>query len=404
MSTLALSDSMMSIATTEATAASVLLPPAMMISFEFKLSTGKAAELDKAGQEWRKAAEQIEQLCNDLRKSVSAIPRQDWSAEDRPRYEAKVQEFCAQLAVLQTLCMAIGIALTVLAYALLAYAVFAVAMGTFLAALAAAAAVAIATVVGAGAYAGMLTTAGTCLTITHVATGILAAAGQMGATVFAGGSALAAVVEAGRGNRQALADFLQAQATGSGAALANLGQNAANAGLAWLNRNPKVTKPLQEIDLDADRNYDRTWNIGGGAKIQTTGGGEHEFGVHTKYGDRGWQGVDGEYKYTSPTGVNVGGKAGWEEDKDGNNIFSGGINGGYEHEATGIGGSGGVEGSYNTGTGGWSGKGEVSGQWKGGDVYKEQHEYTNDGHGKGEWKHKTETAVGDSELPPWDLV
>ena len=48
MSVLNSADSMMSIATTEAQAAGLVLQPAIMIGFQFKLSTGKAANIDKA--------------------------------------------------------------------------------------------------------------------------------------------------------------------------------------------------------------------------------------------------------------------------------------------------------------------------------------------------------------------
>lgn len=79
-------------------------------------------------------------------------------------------------------------------------------MGTFLAGLAVAAAAALASVVGASAYSGMLATAATCLTITWVATGILAGAAQMAAAVFQCGAALTALLaERAPGTRSAAA-------------------------------------------------------------------------------------------------------------------------------------------------------------------------------------------------------
>ncbi|HEV7935729.1 MAG TPA: hypothetical protein VGP70_25870 [Actinomadura sp.] len=411
MSALSSADSMMSIAIDEAIVAGLLLPPATMIGFEFKLCEGKPENLDKAGQEWRKAAEQIMQVQQDLRRSVSSIPAQAWSAEDRPAYEKKVEEFCAQLEVVHAFCLAVGIALTVVAYALLVYAVYAVTMGGFLDALASAALVAITGVVTAEFYTVCLELAATCLTITHVATAILAGVGQLAAAVMAGGAMVGAIAEAMNGNDKALQDFMQAQATGSAAALANLAQNAGNAGLAWVNRTDGVNIEhgskgfaLKSIDIDADRNMERTWNFGGGVKGETAGGGEYEGGTHVKYGDRGWQGVEVEGKYKHSTGISGGGKAGGEENSKGQNIYYGGLNGGYEDPTTGVGASGGGEAKYNSGSGESEGKGEVGRQYKGGDVYKESQEIKNDGHGKYEYKHETNSWGGNSkdETPPWD--
>ncbi|MFC6880096.1 MULTISPECIES: hypothetical protein [Actinomadura] len=411
MSALSASDSMMSIATTEAMAAGLILPPAMMINFEFKLSTGKATDLEKAGQEWRKAADLVQQTATELQSSLAAISGSDWSSDDRKGYEAKVQEFASQLQVLYVFCTAVGIALTVLAYALFVYAVFAVAMGTFLGALAVAAAAALASVVGTPVFLECEALAATCLTVTHVATGILAAAGQLGAATMAGGAALAAVVETFKGNDKALTDFMRAQATGSAGALANLGQNAANAGLNWLNRSDGVKvpgghkgTPLSEIDLDADRNYDKTWNVGGGAKFNTGTGGEWEVGGHAKYGDRGWQGLEGEGKYTSPTGWSAGGKGGWEEDSKGNDSIYGGVNGGYEKGGAGA--TGEAEGKYGLDDGSWEGKEKHGATYQGGDVYNQTNTAANDGQGHTKWTSETESVGGnsktESEVPPWD--
>ncbi|MDL4772867.1 hypothetical protein [Actinomadura xylanilytica] len=411
MSALSASDGMMNIATTEAMAAGLVLAPAIMVNFEFKASTGKATDLEKAGIEWQNAAGLVQKTAEDLQQSVASIGGQDWTADDRKGYEAKVQEFCSQLQVLYVFCMAVGIALTVIAYALFAYAIFALAMGSFLGVLAIAAAAALASVVGAPAYPELLAIAATCLTVTHVATAILAGVGQLGAATMAGGSMVAAIAETVKGNDKALGDFMQAQATGAAGALANLGQNAANAGLNYVNRTGGVNiegggkgTPLKAVDLDADRNFDSTWNVGAGATVEGPGGGTAVVGAHAKYGDRGWMGVEGEGKYTTASGVTGGGKVGWEEDAKGNDSVYGGINGGYEKN--GYGATGGVDGRYGVDDGSWSVKENHGATYQTGNVYNSTNGVAVDGDGKTTWSDKTESVLGnsksESEAPPWD--
>jgi hypothetical protein len=337
MGTLAAADTMMSIAETEATAAG-LLPPSLMIKFQFSLSKGNPVNIDRAGQAWREAAEHIQQMVVELRQAVAKVPPDDWTADDRTAYEQKVQEFCSQLQVMYVYCLAVGIALTVYAYALFIYAVFAVGMGTFLAGLAVFAAAALASIVGAEAYAACLEIAATCLTITEGATAILAGAATGAGMVFQGGAITSAVVETFRGNDAALGDLKQAEVTGSAAALAGLGQNAINAGLAYAGGGGG--KPLQSVDLDADRDKDNTWIVGGGVSLKTKGDTDIELGGHAGYGDRGWMGGDGEATYADATV-----KGGETEDIDGKHTVSAGIE--YSHEnKTGHGGTIGLEGEH----------------------------------------------------------
>ncbi len=117
--------------------------------------------------------------------------------------------------------------------------------------------------------------------------------------------------QSSHGNDQAWAASRKAIVTGSAGAGANLLQSAANAGLAYLNRSngdvfpiPNSSSksgthgfPLQEIDLDADRKYDTTWNIGGGA-VQVPGGNGPELEVsgHRQWGPNGYAGSDFELK------------------------------------------------------------------------------------------------------------
>ena len=345
ISALGAADSMMTIAQKETGVSMYVLPPAMWINYQFKLAKGNPVNIDKAGQAWRATAQQLQQIGAELQRAVAAIPQDDWSADDRTAYEQKVKEFCAQLEVMCTFCGAVGIALTVYASALFVYAVFAVAMGTFIGALAAVAAASMVTVVGAPVYAECLAIAGTCVEVTLGATAILAGAATGVAAVFQGGVALSALVETFKGNDAALGDFVQAQATGSAAGLANLTQNAANAGLAYVNRaddlgaSPQGTSrgiPLKAVDLDADRDKDHTWNVGGTATVQTPGGNLVTAGGHVKYGDQGWQGFEGEGKVQHGQ-VTAGGKVGWERDSHGKDTAYVGENFGYETKGAGVG-------------------------------------------------------------------
>lgn len=414
MTFLAASDSMMTIATTEAMAAGLILTPAMWVNFEFKASTGKATDLEKAGNAWRQAADQIQQTAQLLQEKVSAISGNDWTADDRKAYESKVKEFVEQLDILHTFCQAVGIALITLAYALFAYATFAVGMGTFLGALAIEAAASLAIpIVGEIDFGICEGIAATCLTITTVATGILGAAGSLAAMAFAGGSLLAAVAEQGKGNDKALGDWVNAQKVGAAGAAAALVQNGANLGLNYLNRTGGVTfggggkgSPFKSIDIDADRDKDQTWNVGGTATVGV-GGGELNAGGHVKYGDHGLQGIEGEGKYTTKGGVTAGGKGGWEEDAQGNDRGYGSVNGGYTKN--GIGGTGEVGGKYGE-DGKWDFTEKHGATVKGGQAYTTTNTESNDGHGHTTHKTETETARGnnkndnDTEKPPWEYL
>ncbi|KAB2347824.1 hypothetical protein [Actinomadura rudentiformis] len=389
-------ESLMTAAVPMAAVAGLVLPPALIISFEFKLSSGKPANLDAAGKAWREAAERLQEASTEIKELATGVPQKAWSSKDRPAYEKKVQEWASQIDVLNTYCQAAGMTLTALAYALMAYAVFAMAMAVYLDGLAIAAAAALAGVVTSVGYPAILATATTAGSITHVATAILAAAGNIAGAVIGGGTLVSALVERSRGNEKALGDFFKAQATGAAGAAANLSQNAANAGLAWINRfDPSgyvptghKGSPLKEIDLDADRGIDNTWNVGAGAKVQTGPvGPEHEIGIRGKYGDDGFKGIEGEYnqKRNLPGAAGAaggqgtfGGKLGWEADDDGRggDFYAGG-KAGAEHAPTGSKGS--LEGQVND-DGDWKGKGEGT---------------TWGGQGKVQGGKKDET-------PPWD--
>lgn len=410
MSVLNTADSMMSIATTEAQAAGLVLQPAIMIGFEFKLSTGKAANIDKAGQQWRTAAEQVGQAITELQQAVAGVSPDDWTADDRTRYEQQVQQACAQLGTVQEFLEASGIALSVFGYALFAYAVFAVAMGTGLGVMAALAAAALAGVITAELYAEFEEAAGICLTVTSVATAILAGVAEVVAMVLQGGALLDAAVETHQGNDKAFGDLVQAEEVGSAAALANLAQNGINAGLAWAGRSDGVGVPggtknkskWGDVDLDADRDKNHTWNVGGGATYDdkwTAGG-------HVKWGDQGFQGGDVNVGYKNG-GANVSLTGGGYKDADGNWHVTGGESVGYEQETKGTNGTpsptatngwgakeeGNVD--WNTGNDQVDGNGSVSVTQHGADVWKGSDSVTHDDDGNVQQSPEVDTPYGD---------
>jgi hypothetical protein len=159
--------------------------------------------------------------------------------------------------------------------------------------------------------------------------------------VFQGGAISSAVAQHFKGNDAALGDLVQAEAAGSAAALANLTQNVTNGGLAYLDKS-RTGRPLTSIDLDADRDKDRTWLVGGGAQGQTRGGTEIAAAGHVRVGDRGLMGVD-----AAGTFQDWGGKAGWTEDRRGEDTFFGGAEYGRESRRTGHGGTIEIEGEHN---------------------------------------------------------
>ncbi|WP_026313412.1 hypothetical protein [Actinomadura flavalba] len=425
-------NTLMGTAQLETDLAQFILPPAVMIGFQFRTAKGNPLTLETASQKWGEAADKLGETAQEYRQSLAAVSAQDWTAEDRTAYAAKVEEFCTQLDIMRTFCEAVSVALLVFAWALFVFAVFAVGMGTFLAGLAVVAAAAAAGLITAGITATCMAIAGTCATITLVATGVLAGAAQLAAVVFQGGSMAAAVGQQMNGNDQALTDFRQAQATGSAAALANLGQNAVNAALSF-RRTPGVMPPgsktpVGAIDLDADRNANHTWNVGGGATFDA-GGTEHTVGGHVKYGDHGFAGGDLSYqgKHTA-SGVTAGGNVEYTDEdgigrgSDGSMKY--GANAGLQTPgshtpATPQGGAPqpsvslpnggvkfGVNGEHNFETGAGKVDGYESGQVMGGDVYKHTETVNYGGDKPPAYSSQTDTPTGtkkEDELPPpWD--
>ncbi|WP_026401350.1 hypothetical protein [Actinomadura rifamycini] len=330
-------EGMMQAAFFMASSAGVILPPGLMIAFDFKLTTGKPQNLAKAAEGWSDAAAKLETAATELRRLASGIPDHAWASDDRTAYDATVSEYCLQLDYLHNYCMAVCITLYALAWALFGYAVFAMGMAAYLDALA----VAAFTVV---AYPECLALAGTAATVTHVTTALLGAiAGTGSLAALAGGASFVADIQGQHGNEDAGAAFDRAFANGAKSGGANLLQNAANAPLAFLGRTPDSRFPLKEVDMDADRNKDGEWGLGVGAKFTATPGGdvENEVALRGKYKD-GLQGVEGEYKAKvplDPAGVNNvtgGGKFAMKKDEEGNWTPQGGsLNAGYENSQTG---------------------------------------------------------------------
>lgn len=405
-------DVLMGTAETQTTIASVPLPPVIPIAFMFKASKGAPANLETAAKAWETATKSVEQTKTMLQERLGAISQRDWDAADRRAYEAKVQEFVSQLDAMQAFCQAVGIALLVFAWALMTYAVFAIALGTYLSVLAGIALAALLSVVGAPVYASCVGLASTAIAIAGVATGILAAAGTIAAVVFQGGSMLAAFTSHRRGNDAALTDFTQAQMNGSATALTNLAQNAVNAPLAFLDARGGSTSV--EVDLDADRDADGIWTAGGGATVGTTGGTEFTGGGHVQWGDdEGFVGGDLSGGVTTQSGWSAEGEVGYT-DSDGvgqgdAGTLSYSASGGYETEGGNghsYGGTVGVEGEHDFESGDGSTSVSASGTYNGGDVggYTQNYQYTGDG--QSHWNGTVNTPVADipvgDETPPWD--
>ncbi|MGP4027555.1 WXG100 family type VII secretion target [Actinomadura sp. 3N407] len=337
-----------------------------MISFEFRLAKGKPQSLEKAAADWSKAAKELEQAANDLRSLAQGIPEQAWNMDDRKGYEAKVEGFCQSVEALNMYLQAVSIALNVLAYALLAYAIFAMGMAVYIDVLLVLAVAALASVVGAPSYGAIVAAAGTGLTITHIATAILASAGSMAGMAMFGGAGLTTASQTGDGLEGAGGAFKEAVVNGAAGSAANLLQNAANAGLSWVNRSDGSTVngglpgggssgskgfPVSEIDLDADRSIDETWTYGGGVKFNTPAG-ETEIAGNVKKNEEGWAGgeVGVNQKVSDPTNTwnaTGGGKVTWDENED----VGGGFKAGGGHSPSGS------KAEYE---GGWNGQGDYS--------------------------------------------
>jgi hypothetical protein len=318
--------------------------------------------------------------------------------------------------------MTIGVTLTVFAYALLAYAIFAAAMGTFLAALAAVAFAAACGIITAEITAECEAIAATCVTIVSVATAILAGASQVAALIFQGGAAIGALAEYFKGDKQAFSDLRQAEIDGSATALANLGQNAINAGLAWVNRGVGKGSPLQQIDIDADKDKDGTWDVGGGATIKLKNENEVTAGGHVLIGNHGFQGGDVEGGYKSKaTGWSGSGQVGYQDDdgighgKDGtlsyqgkvgkeNPIFPGVVSGPKQADGhtpefktpdIGYGESAGISGKYNFDNHSGNVEASSGAEVNGNSVAEDKYNVSWDQHGKVTGKNEVDTPFYD---------
>ncbi|RSN60273.1 hypothetical protein [Actinomadura sp. WAC 06369] len=407
-------DVLMGTAETQTTIASVPLPTVIPVAFMFKASKGAPANLETAAKAWETAAQSIEKTKTMLQERLGAISQRDWDAADRRAYEAKVQEFVSQLDAMQVFCQAVQIALLVFAWALMAFAIFAIALGTFLSVLAGIALAALLSVVGAPVYASCVSLASTSVAITGVATGILAAAASLAAVVFQGGSMLAAFTSYQRGNEAALTDFTQAQMNGSATALTNLAQNAVNAPLAFIDSRGGGSSPLSEIDLDADRDADGIWTAGGGATFETAGQTEITGGAHVQWGDdEGFVGGDVSGGVSTQGGWSAEGEVGYTDSDGVGQGDAGTLNysasGGYEAEngsGHNYGGTVGVEGEHDFESGDGSTSVSATGTYNGGDVagYTQNYQYSGDG--QSHWNGNVNTPVADipvgDETPPWD--
>lgn len=323
-------ESLMPIATAAAMAAGVALPPAFMVAFAFKEGTGKTTKLEKCAQEWEKAAKELKVAAQNLDQLVKDIPGEAWTMDDRPLYEREVQSFGEQVDALTSYFNAVSTAIMIAAWALLAYSVFAAAMGAYLFGLASVAGASLLSVVGAPAYAQCMALAATALKITWVALGILAAAGAAAAGVMLVKMHTTAGDQEDNGAANVDAVLGKAWATGSAGAAANITEGLVNSGLNLVNK--RGVLPTGQLDLDADRDIEKTWNLGVGGKVTSAAGIlEGEGGYHAKIRDGAVQGQDVELKgkvgdsggWGSGT---LGGKLEWDENENlKNKSFMGGV-------------------------------------------------------------------------------
>ncbi|QFG20506.1 hypothetical protein [Actinomadura sp. WMMB 499] len=323
-------ESLMPIATAAAMAAGVALPPAFMVAFAFKEGTGKTTKLEKCAQEWEKAAKELKVAAQNLAQLVTDIPGEAWTMDDRPLYEREVKNFGEQVDALTSYFNAVSTSIMIAAWALLAYSVFAAAMGAYLFGLASVAGASLLSVVGAVAYGQCLALATIALKITWVAFGILAAAGAVAAGVMLVKMHTTAGDQEDNGAADVDAVLGKAWATGSAGAAANITEGLVNSGLNLVNK--RGVLPTGQLDLDADRDIEKTWNVGIGGKVTSAAGIlEGEGGYHAKVRDGAVQGQDVELKgkvgdsggWGSGT---VGGKLEWDENENlKNKSFMGGV-------------------------------------------------------------------------------
>ncbi|MFI0372949.1 hypothetical protein ACH35V_34240 [Actinomadura sp. 1N219] len=333
-------ESLMAAATDLAMGAGLRLPPALMVAFLFKESTGKTTKLEATARNWAEAAEQLHQAAKEITQLVKDIPGEAWTMDDRPLYESHVENYRQQLDSLGTYCTAVGHSIMGVAWALFAYSVFAMGMAVYLAALATAATTVVLTIQCVGL-------AGTALAITGVATGVLISAATVGAAVLGGGALATANSQENNGAENAFSALKKAAITGSAGAAANLTQNVANSGINFANRRGEKMMPLAGIDLDADRDIDNTWNVGGGVKGTTpSGAGEGELGYHAKIKDGNLQGQELEIKGKGgPVDVGAAGgglKFEWDENE---NLKNESFNLGAESPKVGV--AGDYEGTFD---------------------------------------------------------
>ncbi|RSN57992.1 hypothetical protein DMH08_23570 [Actinomadura sp. WAC 06369] len=288
-------ESLMPIATALAMGAGIDLPPAFIVAFLFKEGTGKTTKLEKCAQEWDKAAKELQVAAQNIAQLVKDIPGEAWTMDDRPLYEREVENFGQQVEALTAYFNAVSVSIMITAWALFAYSVFASAMGAYLAGLAFVAGASLLSVVGAPAYAQCLALATTALTITKVAVGILIAASAVSAGVMLVKMHTTAGSQEGNGAANVDAVLGKAWATGSAGAAANITEGIASTGLNFLGR--KGLAPTGQLDLDADRDIEKTWNVGIGGKATSAAGVlEGEGGYHAKIRDGDLQGQDVELK------------------------------------------------------------------------------------------------------------
>lgn len=311
-------------------AAAMEVVPALGARYLFSLSQGNSTNINGAAVEWAAAATKVSEAATVLRRAASGVSPEDWTAGDREKYDEAVDRACRQLGDVYEFFDSTSQVLAVAALALVLYDTFAIAIAAILVSIGVAIVGSEAGVVTAVDVPGLLAYAAVMLDVTVVATAALAAVGTMVGTALQAAALAGARAESHDGDAQAWGDLKDGEEIGAAAAAANLAQDVLNAGIDYASRGTGVAgrrkslglsgknltgrrgdvvdvKGKKEsdrydsgagvVDLDADRSWNETWNVGGGAQVGNVSG-----SAHAEFGDGRLQGVSGSASYQADTG------------------------------------------------------------------------------------------------------
>jgi hypothetical protein len=326
-------------------AAAMEVVPAIWVRLLFSWSQGNVAAINGAAGDWAAAATKVSDAATVLDRAASGVSPQDWTAADRAGYDKAVARACRQLGDVHDMLDTAGRALEVVAEALAAYDFFAVGVAAILVEIGVAIVASESTVVGSVDVPGLEAAAATVFGVVAAATVVLAAVGAMAGGVLQTAAVLAARAGARDGDAHAYRDLAHGEEVGAAAAYANLAQDAINAGLDYAARGNGVEGARKTlgvarkgrkyegsdagpVDLDADRSWNRTWNVGGGAQY-----GPASVSGHVQVGDDGFEGYDTSASVGTNEDWQVGGSHSLHRGSDGDWHEKATLSAGYEGTA-----------------------------------------------------------------------